>query len=399
MKKGSVQFEVIVGTYEEFVLGYQFLLEDGIKGELTQTFATHSHRASVRAVASCGKLVVSGGADETINIYNMFTRKESGMLMEHNGTITSLSFTPDCSHVISASEDGSIKIFRQGSWQLEKVWPKAHKGTPVTCLAVHPSGKMALSVGKDHTLRTWNLVKGRPAYTTNLYSRCKQLENVVWSPGGILFAIPMDSKLEISSTEKAGILQTLELQSKVTASIFLSDEVVCVGEASGAVSAYSVEGSCLWSLSVEERVRGLAYLHSHLVVGTSGGKIRVYHAPVITELPQLAASADTGCRITCLTLFDYKSEVKVKKEPSDEDRIDEKSSPISKSIHNKKRNLSGFEETSVLSQPDSPEKKKKRTDFEEVPVSDTRTTNKKSKSRTVTRNPCGQKWVVEDSKR
>lgn len=39
----------------------------------------------------------------------------------------------------------------------------------VTCLAVHPSGKMALSVGKDHTLRTWNLVKGRPAYTTNLY--------------------------------------------------------------------------------------------------------------------------------------------------------------------------------------------------------------------------------------
>lgn len=52
---------------------------------MKETFATHSHRASVRSVACRGKLVVSGGADETINIYDMLTRKESGMLMEHNG--------------------------------------------------------------------------------------------------------------------------------------------------------------------------------------------------------------------------------------------------------------------------------------------------------------------------
>lgn len=55
------------------------------QGHLTQVFATHSHRASVRSVACCGRLVVSGGADETINIYDMFTRKECGMLMEHDG--------------------------------------------------------------------------------------------------------------------------------------------------------------------------------------------------------------------------------------------------------------------------------------------------------------------------
>lgn len=38
----------------------------------------------------------------------------------------------------------------------------------VTSLSVHPSGKLALSVGHDGTLRTWNLVKGRQAYATNL---------------------------------------------------------------------------------------------------------------------------------------------------------------------------------------------------------------------------------------
>ncbi|XP_054285848.1 p21-activated protein kinase-interacting protein 1-like [Macrosteles quadrilineatus] len=309
MKKGCIQFEVIVGTYEEFVLGYQFYLnDDKCTGELSQAFATHSHRASVRSVASHGKLVVSGGADETINIYNMFTRRECGMLMEHNGTITSLSFTPDGSHLISTSEDGSIKIFRQGSWQMEKVWPNAHKGTAVTSLSVHPSGKMALSVGKDHTLRTWNLVKGRPAYTTNLYSRCRQLEQVVWSPEGTLFAIPMDCKVEVTSTQKAGVLNTLELQSKVTSCVFLSEEVFCVGEASGTVTAHNPSSAAqLWSLAGDDRVRGLASLHGHLVTATSSGRISVFSLNKdFTSAPQLVTSTDCGCRITCLTLYDYK---------------------------------------------------------------------------------------------
>lgn len=39
----------------------------------------------MRSVACGGKLVLSGGADETINIYNMQARKECGMLLEHNG--------------------------------------------------------------------------------------------------------------------------------------------------------------------------------------------------------------------------------------------------------------------------------------------------------------------------
>ena len=38
----------------------------------------------------------------------------------------------------------------------------------MTGLAVHPSGKLALSVSKDKSLRTWNLIKGRKAYITNI---------------------------------------------------------------------------------------------------------------------------------------------------------------------------------------------------------------------------------------
>lgn len=36
-------------------------------------------------------------------------------------------------------------------------------------VSVHPTGKLALTVGKDRSLRTWNLITGRSAFITNLH--------------------------------------------------------------------------------------------------------------------------------------------------------------------------------------------------------------------------------------
>ena len=53
-------------------------------------------------------------------------------------------------------------------------------------VAIHPSGKLALSIGKDRKLVTWNLIKGRSAYVTNI----KDIPNFVkWSPTGILGSV------------------------------------------------------------------------------------------------------------------------------------------------------------------------------------------------------------------
>lgn len=38
----------------------------------------------------------------------------------------------------------------------------------VNSIAIHPSSKLALTLGQNKTLRTWNLIKGRPAYISNL---------------------------------------------------------------------------------------------------------------------------------------------------------------------------------------------------------------------------------------
>lgn len=44
---------------------------------------------------------------------------------------------------------------------------KGHKGR-VNGIRVHPTGKIAVSVGKDRALRLWNLMTGRKASNTKL---------------------------------------------------------------------------------------------------------------------------------------------------------------------------------------------------------------------------------------
>lgn len=55
------------------------------KYQFEQTFADHSHTASVRAVACRNDLLASGGADEIVKLYNMRRRTEAGQLMDHQG--------------------------------------------------------------------------------------------------------------------------------------------------------------------------------------------------------------------------------------------------------------------------------------------------------------------------
>ena len=84
----------------------------------------------------------------------------------------------DKKHLITCAEDGKVCILKTGTWNVEKTLLKHTQG--VIDVAVHPSGKMALTIGKDRKLITWNLIKGRSAFVTNI----KEIADFVrWSPG------------------------------------------------------------------------------------------------------------------------------------------------------------------------------------------------------------------------
>ena len=76
-----------------------------------------------------------------------------GGLSQHGGSITCLEFYED-SFLISGSDDGCIYLWKcvdSAAWEcLSQL--KGHRST-VNFLSIHPSGRLALSVGRDRTLR------------------------------------------------------------------------------------------------------------------------------------------------------------------------------------------------------------------------------------------------------
>lgn len=298
-------FEIIVGTYEQYLLGYKV---NNIVNEykMERTFATRSHISSVRSVASSRHYLASGGADDSVYLYDMRHRVESGRLMHHNSTVNCVAFTPEASHLFTCSNDGSIAAIRCGNWQLEKHWQKPHKGLAVNTVAIHPTGKIALSTGADGVLRTWNLVKGRQAYATNLVPRLKlDAANVTvlkWSPNGEKYLLAVNQRIDIYSVELAGIDSEIKLDAKIICVEFLSDDLIAVGLENGQIKFYDLEKSVptVEAVAHDIRVKCMAFMDDLLVTASSSGEIKLWRYS--KHKLDMLQSVNCGARITCLSL-------------------------------------------------------------------------------------------------
>ncbi|CAG5025284.1 unnamed protein product [Parnassius apollo] len=308
--------ELIIGTYEGFLLGYSLRTEEGVT-RLKQTFATHSHTASVRCISIAGKFLASGGTDDKVVVIDLKTRKEHTVLMHHDGTINAVAFTNGGTHLLTGSDDGSIIVTRTGNWQIEKIWKKAHGGQPVTAVSVHPSDKMALSIGGDKTLRTWNLIKGRSAFTINLASKGVTMPtDIKFSPGGDRFSLLSQQTIDVWTISKAGVEKRISCNSKPTSVQWVNDDRIYVGLENGNIIALNVtDAQALTYQGHKQRVKCLHYENNTLYSASSSGELKSWL--VKDEKLQEICFNNASCRVTCISL--NRQNHLVKKENSDEE--------------------------------------------------------------------------------
>ncbi|CAG9793770.1 unnamed protein product [Diatraea saccharalis] len=293
--------ELVVGTYEGFLLGYTVQSQNE-ETKLKQTFATQSHTASVRCVSTAGKFLATGGTDDKVVIIDLKTRKEHTVLMNHDGTVNTLGFTHSGTHLFTGSDDGKIIITRTGNWQIEKIWKKAHAGQPVTAIAVHPSDKLALSIGGDKTLKTWNLIKGRPAFTINLASKGIAMPTEIkFAPGGDRFSLVYQQCVDVWTISKAGVEKHITCNSKPTTVQWITDERLYVGLENGNIITLTVSDTTAMTYQAhQQRVKCLYYEKNKLYSASSSGELKVWMVSD-SKLKEICSSS-AGCRITCVAL-------------------------------------------------------------------------------------------------
>jgi WD40 repeat protein len=113
------------------------------------------HRATVTAVIAVNnKWVVSGSSyNDTLRVWNLETGREELTLGERD-MVRSIAVL-DGERVISASEDGSLTVWKVGTWEKECTL-KGHS-KPVCSVAVLPDRKQIISGSSDGTIKIWKI--------------------------------------------------------------------------------------------------------------------------------------------------------------------------------------------------------------------------------------------------
>lgn len=254
--KNTTQFRIIVGSYEHnlLCLSLAFHKEQPI---FQPIFHFQAHALSIKSIDLARRYLVTGSNDEHIRIYDLQKRKELGTLLDHQGTVTTLKFSEEDSDskinsteksgkwLLSGSEDGKIIIWRTKDWEPFGVL-KGHTDK-INDIAIHPTGRVAISVSKDQTIRLWNLMTAKKAAVLKIRGKDhlgQAGEFVRWSHDGKYFLVGLLDQLLVYQTDSAKIWKKIKFDStlmSIQVVEFNGKKWLITGHGNGKINFYEMD--------------------------------------------------------------------------------------------------------------------------------------------------------------
>ncbi|KAI9152637.1 Protein mak11 [Blastocladiella emersonii ATCC 22665] len=321
---------IVAGSYERLLFGYAL---DTATAASEQLFAFGAHIGCIKSVAispRAGGVLATGGQDELIKVFSLRTMRSMGELFLHNATVSALAAF-ETTHLMSGDENGKLVMWRTKDWE-PLTTLKGHKAA-IAGIAIHPSGKLALTVAADRQIICWNLLRGLKASKTRLPDTPCAIQ---FSPSGSTYAILFNHMVVLYDTASTSTLAThASPQVRLNAFAFIDERRVAIGAEDGSFIAIEISEAAEPANDAEEeeeeerairtiatfartakptsRIRSVqctsftaedgTTLH-YVAAASSTGGIAVWEVPADAkcEPVQPIAELDAKCRLTCLAI-------------------------------------------------------------------------------------------------
>ena len=130
-----------------------------------------------------GQLLAAGSRDSQVRVWSTKTWRETVSLKGHKDSVLSVSFSPDNKFLLTASRDKTALIWRTDNW-LEFAELGEHLNA-VTKANFSPDGKFIVTASEDNTAIVWD-IQSTPRYTVKLRAASGFIYDASFSPDGKL---------------------------------------------------------------------------------------------------------------------------------------------------------------------------------------------------------------------
>jgi WD40 repeat protein/serine/threonine protein kinase len=124
-----------------------------------QSLTELPHNVSTCAVSADGGWLAAGGADGTVQIWSLSTRRRRWSLKLHRGRVRGIAFSPDGEGLASVGSDGKLQI-----WKFRErtgIRSIAAHDSDVSNVAYSSDGKFLATASKDYTVKVWQADSGK----------------------------------------------------------------------------------------------------------------------------------------------------------------------------------------------------------------------------------------------
>jgi len=228
--------------------GRQMLtLTDGNEALLWETSSrrlrfTLKHRAPILCAAfnADGRLLATGGADQTAHVWNTDTGQSTTPALAHEGAVAHLAFAPDGRRLATAG-GAHARVWDARSGEPAS-FTLRHDGA-VTSLAFSPDGKRILTASEDMTARVWDAISGGAVTTPMRHPG--PIRRASFSPDGRFIATLCGNHVQLWNVRTFEMIPPIFVHNAPVTEMQFSPDAHCLLTASsdGTARLFTLEAS------------------------------------------------------------------------------------------------------------------------------------------------------------
>ncbi|KAG7121660.1 F-box/WD repeat-containing protein 7 like [Verticillium longisporum] len=249
------------------------------------------HVMGVWAMVPWDDILVSGGCDRDVRVWDLTTGACSHTLRGHTSTVRCLKMS-DANTAISGSRDTTLRVWDIRTGLCRNVL--VGHGASVRCLEIH--GDTVVSGSYDTMAKVWSISEGRCIQT--LQGHFSQIYAIAFD-GKRVVTGSLDTNVRIWDPRTAECLAILQGHTSLVGQLQMRGDTLVTGGSDGSVRVWSLQRMCpIHRLAAHDNsVTSLQFDEARVVSGGSDGRVKIWDVKTGHLIRELIAQGEAVWRV------------------------------------------------------------------------------------------------------